>query len=192
MIMTNKTFANIIRILKGCYPNWHISEDTVVFMNNWKELIPEELADEMVRVYRKYRVKGPESAVDFLNAYIEYQIEQAKSAEEVITEITNGIKAYDRDYDLQYEELDDYLMQNVIFALPCPNGVSAFYFSNKSNLIHLARHSPDHNEEMAIRRKLERSYHDKLIIVEKSAVKEKLAYTALAAGKDQSNKLLED
>ena len=164
----------------------------MVFMTNWQELVPEELADEMVRVYRKHRVRGPESAVDFLNAYIEYQIEQAKSAEEVITEITNGIHTYDDDYDLQYEKLDDYLMRTVIFAMPCPNGVSAFYFSNKSNLIHLARYSPDHNEEMAIRKKLERSYHDKLIIVEKSAVKEKLAYTALAAGKDQSNKLLED
>lgn len=190
MIMTNKTFANIIRILKGCYPNWNIGVDTVVFMNNWKELIPEELADDMVRVYRKCRTKGPESAVDFLNAYVEYQIKQAKSAEEVITEIVDGIHTYDGDYDLQYEELDDYLMRTVIFALPCPNGVSAFYFSNKSNLIHLARYAPEHYEEIAIRKKLERSYHDKLIIVEKSAVKEKLACTTLAAGTDQSNKLL--
>lgn len=184
MKLTKKTFSNIIRTLKGCYPTWNIGGEPIIFMNNWVELIPEELADEMVRVYRQRRAKGPESAVDFVNAYIENQIENARSVGEVIDKIVSGINHYYEYevYESSYSDCDEYITQFVIPMFPCPLGVKAFYDRNSYYLDKMARFSPEPDEWKSIYNKLAFDYRDQLIIVERNSINKMINHTALPTG----------
>ena len=184
MKLTLKSFSKIVQILMGCYPRWNIGQDGSVFRDNMQEVVPEELAMEMLRVYRTRRAKGPESAVDFLNAYIEYQIENAHSIGEVIDEITAGIKQYDAEisYDFSFSDCDEYLMQIVIPALPCSGGVKSFYHRNKEYLFRLAREAPESEERKSIYKKLEYDYREQLIITERNAIIKKINNNVLPNG----------
>lgn len=177
------TSYKIIGVLRGCYPTWKIDFEEY-FIQNLQEVIPEEMAEEMLRVYRCRRAKGPLSAVDFMNAYIENQLEKANSIDEVIDKLTAGINNYYDDviYDSSYSDCDEYLMQTVIPLLPCSEGVSAFYSRNKHLLVQLARGGPEPEERKSIYKKLEFDYRDQLIITERNTILKKINDVALPQG----------
>lgn len=191
MKLTERTAYKTLGILRRCYNHWNCGPEPDFFIQHLQEVVPEELAEDMVRAYRQRRAKGPESAVDFVNAYIESQIENAKSVGEVIDQITSGINNYYEYevYESSYSDCDDYIMQAVIPELPCPLGVKAFYERNKYFLDKMARFNPEPDEWKSIYKKLEFDYREQLIIVERKSIIEMIDHAALPTG--NNNKQLE-
>lgn len=198
MKLKYETFKGLLKNIRAIYgPSWRsdIEKDKEVelqFFKNCQELIPDELADVFVTVYRTRRARAPYSPYDILESYIEKQLENAKSSEFVIDKLIAAIRNYDqvcREQELPFADCDDYLFQNVIPMLPCFDGVKAFYIRNKRSLRHLALNSPDEYEKTPIYNRLGRDYSEQLTIVERKAVIRRINSNGLADGKNRMHQL---
>lgn len=198
MILTPNTFKNMIKSLRASYgQNWRSDLDTdreaqLIFFNNCQELIPEEMAGELVTVYRTNREIGPRSPYDLVSVYIEKQLEDAKSSDFVIERLTAAIQKYEySDTELPFTDCDDYLFKTLIPILPCSDGVKAFYQRNKSTLRHLALYGLDLEEQTSIYKSLGFDYRKQLTNAERKAVIRRIDHTALTDGNEQPNNQLE-
>lgn len=190
MKLTPETFKNMIKNIRAIYgPNWRSDLDAdqaaqLQFFQNCQEVIPEELADTLIKIYRTRREIGPRSPYDIVSTFIEKQLEDAKSSDFVIEKLTAAIRNYEySDELLPFTDCDDYLVMNVIPMMPCPEGVKAFYSRNKRQIRHLALHSPDIDEQTSIYKNLGFDYRKQLTNYERKAVIEQINHTALTAGK---------
>lgn len=191
MILTFETFEKMYKSLRLSYgANWRPdiapnNEAYAAFYCDCRSVIPDEMANEMVAIYKSRRDMGPYSGHAILSAYIEKQLEGAKSSEFVIEKLTAAIKDYEySDEELPFENRDEYLFANVIPMFPCPSGVKEFYVRNKKKLERLALRSPDDYEESKIYEDLGKDYDKQLIIVERKAIIKKIELNALPNGKN--------
>lgn len=197
MILTIDTFNKMHTSLRLSYgPNWRPdlddkNEARAAFFCDCRALIPDEMADEMIAVYRSRRDMGPYSGHAIFSAYLEKRLEDAKSSEFVIEKLVSAIREYEYSgEELTFESRDEYLFENVIPMFPCPDGVREFYLRNKKKLECLALHSPDEYEESKIYDDLGKDYDKQLVIIERRSIIELITHTALPAG--NNNKRLED
>lgn len=186
MILKLETFKSMIKTFRASYgTNWRSDLDTdkesyIMFFQNCQEVIPDELADLFVRVYRTRREIGPRSPYDIVSTYIEKQLEDAKSSDFVIDKLTAAIRDYEySDGELSFADCDEYLLENVIPLLPCSDGIKEFYLRNKRLLTHLALYSPDLEEQTSIYKSLGFDYRKQLTNSERRSVIEQINHTAL-------------
>lgn len=186
MILTPETFKSMIKILRAVYgKNWRSDLDTdkeaqLIFFQTCQEVIPEEMAVELVTVYRTHRETGPRSPYDLVSVYIEKQLENAKSSDFVIQMLAVAIREYEYcDQELPFATCDDYLFQNVISILPCSDGVKSFYYRNKRILNQLAMNEPTQEEQATIFKNLGFDYRKQLLNTERRSVIEMINHKAL-------------
>lgn len=198
MILTVDTFRNMIKIIRAVYgQNWRSDLDTdraaqQIFFQTCQEVIPEEMAVELITVYRTRRETGPRSPYDIISVYIEKKLEDAKSSDYVIERLTAAIQNYTfSSADTSFADCDEYLFNNVISMLPCSDGVKAFYIRNKKILNYLALYSPDSEEQTSIYKSLGFDYRKQLTNVERVSVLAQINHTALTQGKNKRNDQLE-
>lgn len=186
MILTPETFENMLKTFRASYgPNWRAdinadSEAYLMFYQNFQEIIPEEMADVLVKVYRTRRARAPYSPYDIVEAYIERQLENAKSSEFVLDRLVTAIKEYEySEVESSFASRDEYLFKNVIPMFPCSTGVEEFYIRHRKDIVSLALYSPDEFEQTRIYNALNKDYDRQLIIAERKSVLEMINYEAL-------------
>lgn len=202
MKLTFQTFKPIIKNIRAIYgPSWRsdinidpdgpsINETTLIYFQNCQEVIPEEMAVEMLNVYRTCREFAPRSPYDIALAYIDKKLERAKTSDFVIKKLAEAIQSYNSsENDSPFESQDAFLFNNVIPMLPCSGGVKAFYLRNKRKIERLALKAPADPEAQKIYNDLEKDYENQLIICERRAIIEMIDHTALPTG--NNNKKLE-
>lgn len=191
MILTHETFTRMIRNIRAIYgSSWrpdvdkdHDRDAYIQFFQNCQEIIPDEMADVLITVYRTRREAGPRSPYDIVKTYIEKQLEEAKTSEFVIEKLTAAIRDYEySDEELPFENRDEYLFANVIPMFPCPSGIKEFYVRNKKKLERLALRSPDDYDESKIYADLGKDYDKQLIIAERKSIIKQVARVALPNG----------
>ena len=141
MIMTKETLLKIINTLRASYgAGWRpdITTDSDAFRGfgyDCQLLIPDELAFEMVLVYRTRRDFGPHSAHEILTAYTEKPLEEASPCKTVVDTLLSELQRLTDDH-LGYTDSTcrAYLRCNVIPKFKCSDGVDAFYMNNELTL----------------------------------------------------------
>lgn len=186
MKLSIETFKSMITTIRQVYgPSWRTDLETdteaqITFFHVCQALMPEEMVSELITTYCTNKETGPRSPYDIISTYIEKQLENAKSSEFVIQMLALAIREYEfSENEMPFADCDDYIFQNVISILPCPDGVKNFYYRNKRTLNQLALYEPSQEEKSSIYKNLGFDYRKQLTTSERKAVIEKISYTAL-------------
>lgn len=194
MKLTEKTFTGMVRLFRSAYgATWRsdLDDDAFARLNFFyicQSVIPEEMVSELIRVFCATRQKAPESPFDIVQAYIDKQLENALSSDDVIDKIVIAIREFEQN-ESPFASRDDYIISNVIWVFPCSEAVKQFYLRNKVTLNYLALQYPDEDEKRTIYKDLGFDYRKLLHITERQMIVNKIQALPCAS---QSAELLEE